>query len=275
MIKYKTKCGLCRKNMALVTYAKQFPVCKECQMKQLKQKITDPYYKKLFNIDPKLFEENDFLRSIKINYLRFEGLTDRQVEAFKRTVEELKDPKLKVQREAERNATKKQKLADKQASKNPFYKFIITDLNGNSISFNEFKGKVVLIVNVASKCRYTPQYKGLQKLYDKYKDKGFVVLGFPANDFGNEEPGTNEEIKEFCSTNYKVTFPMFGKIEVTEYNKHSLYKFLTTYCESSSQNGPVKWNFEKFLINQQGLIVDRFESAVEPEDIEREIKRLL
>jgi len=261
--------------MALVTYAKQFPVCKECQLKQMKQKITDPYYKKMFDIEPKFYEQNDFLRSIKINYLRFQGLTDRQVEAFKRTVEELKDPKLKVQREAERDATKKQKLIDKQAAKNPFYKFIIQDLNGNSVSFNEFKGKIVLIVNVASKCGYTPQYKGLQKLYDKYKNKDFVILGFPANDFGNEEPGTNEEIKEFCTSTYNVTFPIFQKIEVTEYNKHSLYKFLTTHCESSSQNGPVKWNFEKFLINQQGLIVDRFESAVEPEDIEREIKRLL
>lgn len=138
-------------------------------------------------------------------------------------------------------------------------------IDGKDVDLGSYQGKVVLIVNVASRCGATPQYAGLQDLYEKYKDKGFVVLGFPANDFGAQEPGSDEQIKEFCSTNYAVTFPMFSKITVKGPEKAALYKVLT---ETADPSGDVGWNFEKFLIGKDGTIAGRFKTRVSPDDPE-------
>jgi glutathione peroxidase len=136
-------------------------------------------------------------------------------------------------------------------------------IEGKATSLDAYKGKVILIVNVASKCGHTPQYKGLEQLYEKYKDKGFVILGFPANNFGNQEPGTDQEIQKFCTLNYDVTFPMMSKVSVLGSDIHPLFGYLT---EKSPLPGPIKWNFSKFLLNKQGLLVSRFPSEVEPLD---------
>lgn len=132
----------------------------------------------------------------------------------------------------------------------------------------EFKGKVVLIVNVASRCGFTPQYAGLEALYNKYKDKGFVVLGFPANNFLWQEPGTNEEIKAFCSTKYHVTFPIFAKVSVRGADKTPLYQFLTDKKANPSTGGEIRWNFTKFLADRNGKVIARFGSGVAPESPE-------
>ena len=136
-------------------------------------------------------------------------------------------------------------------------------IDGTPVDLSSYKGKVVLIVNVASKCGYTKQYTGLQKLYDSYKDKGLIVLGFPANEFGGQEPGSDADIATFCSTKYGVTFDMFSKIVVKGPDKAPLYKSLT---ETATPAGEVKWNFEKFLIGRDGAILGRFDSGVAPED---------
>ena len=138
-------------------------------------------------------------------------------------------------------------------------------IDGKDVDLGTYQGKVVLIVNVASRCGATPQYAGLQDLYEKYKDKGFVVLGFPANDFGAQEPGSDEQIKEFCSTKYAVSFPMFSKISVKGPEKATLYKVLT---ETADPSGDVGWNFEKFLIGKDGTIAGRFKTRVSPDDAE-------
>jgi glutathione peroxidase len=127
----------------------------------------------------------------------------------------------------------------------------------------DYKGKVALVVNVASQCGYTPQYAGLESLYRKYKDQGFVILGFPANNFGAQEPGSNAEIKTFCSRNYSVDFPMFAKISVAGADKAPLYQYLT-----QTGGGEIKWNFTKFLVDRDGKVLRRFESGVEPESPE-------
>lgn len=139
--------------------------------------------------------------------------------------------------------------------------FKMKTLAGHDVDLSKYNGKVILMVNTASKCGYTPQYEGLQALYTKYKDKGLVLLGFPANDFGQQEPGTNAEIAEFCKANYGVTFDMFSKVVVTGNDKTPLYKYLT---EHAPKTGEVKWNFEKFLISKDGKIVNRYLSKVEP-----------
>lgn len=143
---------------------------------------------------------------------------------------------------------------------------IVKDMNGKEVNLSDYKGKVLLIVNVASKCGNTPQYEGLEKLYLKYKDKGFEILGFPCNDFGGQEPGTNEEIKQFCTANYNVTFKLFDKIKVLGPNKSPLYARLTN--NTVTQRGEVKWNFEKFLIDRNGNIVARIQNKVKPESEE-------
>ncbi|NBX28982.1 glutathione peroxidase [bacterium] len=135
-------------------------------------------------------------------------------------------------------------------------------IDGKPVDLATYNGKVVLVVNVASRCGYTGQYAGLQKLYDAYKDKGFVILGFPANDYGAQEPGTDAEIASFCSTKYGVTFPMFSKITVKGPGKAPLYQTLT---ESADPKGEVAWNFEKFLIGKDGSVIGRFKSGVSPE----------
>jgi glutathione peroxidase len=135
-------------------------------------------------------------------------------------------------------------------------------IDGKPVDLAGYKGKVVLVVNVASRCGYTKQYAGMQKLFDTYKDKGFVILGFPANDFGAQEPGTDAEIAEFCSTKYGVTFPMFSKITVKGPEKAALYKSLT---DAADPKGEVAWNFEKFLIGKDGAVIGRYKSGVSPE----------
>ena len=147
------------------------------------------------------------------------------------------------------------------------YSFTLPSIDGKPMPLAEFKGKVVLIVNVASQCGYTPQYKGLEALYEKYKDQGLVILGFPANNFGAQEPGTNEEIKTFCSRKYNVTFPMYSKVSVKGGDQVPLYKYLTTDADPS-HTGDIKWNFTKFLVSRDGQVVQRFESAVTPESSE-------
>lgn len=142
------------------------------------------------------------------------------------------------------------------------YNFTVKDINKKDVNLSDYKGKVLLIVNVASKCGYTPQYKGLETIYEKYKSEGFEILAFPCNDFGKQEPGTNEEIKEFCSTNYNVTFPLFNKIKVLGNEKEALYKLLTNNTVTGTSD--IKWNFEKFLIDKNGNIVNRFRSAIKP-----------
>jgi len=142
---------------------------------------------------------------------------------------------------------------------------VVKDMNGKEVKLSDYKGKVLLIVNVASKCGYTPQYTGLEAIYNKYKDKGFEILAFPCNDFGGQEPGTNEEIKTFCSTKYDVTFKLFDKIKVLGDERSPLYARL---INNVADSGDVKWNFEKFLIGKDGNIINRFRSKVKPESNE-------
>lgn len=139
----------------------------------------------------------------------------------------------------------------------------VKDINLNEVELSVYKGKVLLIVNVASKCGFTPQYAALQKIYEKYKDQGFEILGFPCNDFGGQEPGTNEEIKNFCVLNYKVTFPLFDKVHVKGNEKAPLFELLTN--NSVTGKSSIKWNFEKFIIDKDGNIVDRFRTATKPD----------
>jgi glutathione peroxidase-family protein len=153
-------------------------------------------------------------------------------------------------------------------SSNSIYQFHVNDIFGFDKSLEEYKGKVLLIVNTASKCGFTPQYAGLQELYDKYKDRGFVILGFPANNFLRQEPGTNEEILHFCKVNYNVTFPMFSKISVKGKDIHPLYKFLTSKETDPEFSGSITWNFNKFLISKDGKILNRFKSPIKPMDKE-------
>jgi len=142
----------------------------------------------------------------------------------------------------------------------------LKDINGTETSLGAYKGQVLLVVNVASKCGLTPQYKELEAIHKKYKDKGFSVLGFPCNDFGAQEPGTNEEIKEFCSTKYAVTFPLFDKLHVKGPEQHKLYATLTG--SASPYPGEIKWNFGKFLIGKDGRILKRFEPKIAPDSPE-------
>ena len=143
------------------------------------------------------------------------------------------------------------------------YDITATDIDNETRKLEEFAGKLLLIVNVASKCGFTGQYENLESLYQKYKDEGLVVLGFPCNQFGGQEPGTSEDIKSFCSLNYGVTFPMFEKIDVNGPNQHPLYSFLSG--ENSPFQGRVKWNFSKFLVGRDGKILERFGSMTNPE----------
>jgi glutathione peroxidase len=154
------------------------------------------------------------------------------------------------------------------------YAFSVQTIDGAEKSLAEYRGSVVLIVNVASKCGFTPQYKGLQELYDKYKNRGFVVLGFPCNQFLSQEPGTNDEIKHFCSINYGVTFPMFDKIDVNGGTAHPLYKYLTS-AKGGFITDSIKWNFTKFLVDRKDAVVKRYPPQTAPKDIEDDIKQYL
>lgn len=154
------------------------------------------------------------------------------------------------------------------AQSESFYNFKVNDIDGKEFSFEQLKGKKVMVVNVASKCGYTPQYEGLEQLYLEYKDKGFVIIGFPANNFGKQEPGTDEEIKEFCTLNYGVTFPMMSKISVKENDISPVYKWLTTKDLNGVSNSEVKWNFQKYLIGEDGKLDKVLYSKTEPGDKE-------
>lgn len=150
---------------------------------------------------------------------------------------------------------------------NNFHDFVVKDIRGNSVALEAYKGNVVVVVNTASKCGFTPQYGELQKLYDAYSAKGLVVLGFPANEFGGQEPGTNEDIAEFCEVNYGVKFPMFSKVVVKGEGIHPLFTHLTS-AENKDFTGDINWNFEKFIINKEGELVRRFRSRTSPSDKE-------
>jgi len=143
--------------------------------------------------------------------------------------------------------------------------FKVKDIDGKDVDLAKYKGEVLLIVNVASKCGYTPQYKGMESVYEKYKDKGFEVLAFPANEFGAQEPGSDAEIKEFCSSKYNVTFPIFSKIKVKGDETHGLYKYLTSKDTNPKFAGDIPWNFAKFLVNRKGEVIARFEPKDKPE----------
>ncbi len=141
-------------------------------------------------------------------------------------------------------------------------------IDGETVDLEDYEGKVVLVVNVASECGLTPQYKGLQAMYDQYKDKGFVILAFPCNQFGSQEPGSEADIKQFCSTKYNVSFPLFSKIEVNGENAAPIYKYLTSKDVTPAGTGKISWNFEKFLIDREGQLIHRFSPRTTPNDPE-------
>lgn len=155
-----------------------------------------------------------------------------------------------------------------------FYDYKVKSISGEDVSMSEYKGKVVLIVNTASKCGFTKQYEGLEELYEKYKDQGFVILGFPCNQFGAQEPGGNAEIKNFCTSTFSVTFPMMSKIDVNGDDADPLYKFLKKE-KGGILGDDIKWNFTKFLIDREGNVVDRFASQKTPKALEKEVEKLL
>ena len=155
------------------------------------------------------------------------------------------------------------------------YDICVQDSCGGEVKMSEFKNKTLLIVNVASKCGLTPQYVGLQKIFDEFKDRNFLVLGFPCNQFGGQEPGSNQEISEFCEINYSVTFPIFSKIKVNGPEAHPLFKLLKQDKPGIFRTQSIKWNFTKFLINNSGKIIERFSPRVEPKYIREEIERIL
>lgn len=151
-------------------------------------------------------------------------------------------------------------------AQNSFYDFKVKDIDGNDFELSSLKGKKVLVVNTASKCGLTPQYEQLQELYEKYSDKNFTIIGFPANNFMKQEPGTNEEIAEFCQKNYGVTFQMMSKISVKGDDMHPLYKWLTSKSKNGVLDSEVGWNFQKYLIDENGKLVEMVEPKVKPND---------
>ncbi|HEX2591371.1 MAG TPA: glutathione peroxidase [Rhizomicrobium sp.] len=155
------------------------------------------------------------------------------------------------------------------------YDFKATSLDGRDVDLADFKGKTILVVNTASKCGFTPQYEGLEKLYEENKDKGLVILGFPCNQFGSQEPGGAEEIGAFCMKNYGVSFPMFEKIDVNGADAHPLYNWLKDEAPGLLGTKNIKWNFTKFLIDKDGKVVDRFAPTTKPEDLAKPIEKLL
>ncbi|TQV86515.1 glutathione peroxidase [Aliikangiella coralliicola] len=151
------------------------------------------------------------------------------------------------------------------------YQFEVNDIKGNKVSLADFRGKTLLIVNTASKCGFTPQYEGLESLYESHKDKGLVVLGFPCNQFGKQEPGSDQEIANFCDLTFKVSFPMFSKVDVNGDDSEPLYDYLKKQAPGVLGSKSIKWNFTKFLVNQEGQVIKRFAPKDKPEDIEKEV----
>jgi glutathione peroxidase len=162
--------------------------------------------------------------------------------------------------------TTEQKESSDQKKPENIYQFSVTDLYGDTFDFSSVQGKKIMIVNTASKCGFTPQYEDLQKLYDTYKDKNFVIVGFPANNFGQQEPGTDKEIAAFCKENYGVSFPMMSKISVKGDDMHNVYQFLTQKDKNGFADSEVAWNFQKYLLNEKGELVRVVESKILPTD---------
>ena len=155
------------------------------------------------------------------------------------------------------------------------YDITVDDIHGKPVRLSRYEGKVLLIVNVASKCGFTPQYTGLESMYKRLHDRGFEILGFPCDQFGHQEPGDESEIQTFCSTKYDVTFPMFAKIEVNGEGAHPLYKFLKSESKGFLGTEGIKWNFTKFLVDRSGRVVERYGSVDTPEKIEKDVEALL
>lgn len=166
-------------------------------------------------------------------------------------------------------------ISAEEAEVTSIYDINVTTIDGGTIELSAYRNKVILIVNVASKCGFTDQYDGLEKLYQEYSDQGFIVLGFPCNQFGSQEPGTEEEIKSFCRLNYGVTFPMFAKIEVNGAKTHPLYAYLKKERSGVLGSGSIKWNFTKFLVDRDGHVVERFAPSTEPISLKNHIEPLL
>jgi glutathione peroxidase len=155
------------------------------------------------------------------------------------------------------------------------YDFEATTIDGQPQKMDTYRGKTLLIVNVASECGFTPQYTGLQELHDRFKDKGFAVLGFPCDQFGHQEPGSEEQIRNFCSTNYSITFPMFSKVEVNGDDAHPLYKYLRSERKGLLGTESIKWNFTKFLVGSDGAVLKRYAPTDTPESIGADLARIL
>lgn len=155
------------------------------------------------------------------------------------------------------------------------FDFTVKDAQGKDFPLSQYKGKTVLVVNVASKCGYTPQYDGLEKLYQKYQDKGLVILGFPCNQFGQQEPGNNQEIQQFCRMNYGVTFPVLGKVDVNGPQTAPVYEFLKSEAKGILWTEGIKWNFTKFLVGPDGQVIDRYAPQTKPEELASEIEKAL
>lgn len=155
-----------------------------------------------------------------------------------------------------------------------FYEFEAMDIRGNRVGMDKYQGKLLLIVNTASKCGLTPQFEGLETLYKEYKEKGLEILGFPCNQFANQDPGSNEEVQEYCQLNYGVSFPMFGKVEVNGTDAHPIYQFLKSKAKGF-MNNDIKWNFTKFLVDNNGTVIKRYGPTVKPDKIKKDIEKLL
>jgi len=155
------------------------------------------------------------------------------------------------------------------------YEFSARTIRGEEQPLSAYRGGVLLIVNTASRCGFTPQYQELQQLYDEYRNRGFVVLGFPCNQFGGQEPGTEEEIEQFCQLNYGVTFPLFAKVDVNGDNAHPLFQYLKEQAPGALGTKAIKWNFTKFLVDRSGQVVARFAPQTKPSDLKEEIEKLL
>lgn len=164
-------------------------------------------------------------------------------------------------------AAREERVMSEPAAKS-VHEFTMKNIDGKDVKLSDYRGQVLMLVNTASQCGLTPQYKGLQAIYQKYQAQGFTILGFPANNFGGQEPGSNEEIKEFCTMKFKVSFPMFAKISVKGADQHPLYQFLTSKESNPQFGGEIGWNFNKFLIGKSGEIIGRFNPQVDPESPE-------
>ena len=170
------------------------------------------------------------------------------------------------QNQAQKKQTATATATTTPMAKETIYQFKVEDLSGDSFDFSTLKGKKILVVNTASECGLTPQYEQLQAIYEKYKDKNFVIVGFPANNFGAQEPGSNQQIATFCQKNYGVTFPMMAKISVKGDDMHPVYQFLTQKAKNGLEDSDVKWNFQKYLINEKGELVDVVDPRTLPTD---------